>query len=83
MESVCRDLKKAYEQKIPIVPVSVNFSRLDFEMFDLVEEIGRILEKYGRQEHSLPVVFSLFLFKKQITENLKNATPEKNAGKTK
>ncbi len=55
MESVCRDLKKAYEQKIPIVPVSVNFSRLDFEMLDLVEEIGRILEKYGISKNDIHI----------------------------
>ena len=46
MESVCRDLSEAYEKSQPYVPVSINFSRLDFELLNLVQEINALVERY-------------------------------------
>ena len=46
-ESVCRDLKAAIDAGKPVVPVSLNFSRLDFELMDAVQELENIVEKYG------------------------------------
>lgn len=46
-EKVCSQIKKAYEGKYPVLPVSINFSRLDFELADLVSEVTACIEKYG------------------------------------
>ena len=47
MESVCRDIKKSYDSDYPRIPVSINFSRLDFELTDPVKEVSACIEKYG------------------------------------
>lgn len=45
-ESVCKDLRAALDAGKPIVPVSLNFSRLDFELMDAVGELEKLLQKY-------------------------------------
>ena len=45
-ESVCRDLREALDAGKPVVPVSLNFSRLDFELMDAVGELEDIVTKY-------------------------------------
>lgn len=47
METVCFELQWAYSKKLPIVPISVNFSRLDFELSDPVKELDACVKKYG------------------------------------
>ncbi len=47
VEQVCRDIKKDIEQQNKIIPVSLNFSRLDFDLLDLSEEVENCLAKYG------------------------------------
>ena len=39
MKSVCRDYRMRNESGLPLVPVSVNLSRLDFELCDIIHEI--------------------------------------------
>ena len=46
IESVCRDLRQALDEGKPVVPVSLNFSRLDFELMDAVQELENIIAKY-------------------------------------
>ena len=36
---VCRDYKERREKKLPLLPVSINLSRLDFELCDIIGEI--------------------------------------------
>ncbi len=36
---VCRDYRTRCESGLPILPVSVNLSRLDFELYDIIREI--------------------------------------------
>ena len=45
-ESVCRDIRNALDAGRPVVPVSLNFSRLDFELMDAVQELENIVTKY-------------------------------------
>ena len=45
-EAVCRDLREALDAGMPVVPVSLNFSRLDFELMDAVQELEDIVDKY-------------------------------------
>jgi EAL domain-containing protein (putative c-di-GMP-specific phosphodiesterase class I) len=44
--SVCRDLRTALDAGKPVVPVSLNFSRLDFELMDAVQELEDVVTKY-------------------------------------
>ena len=46
VEKVCQYLHERVEKKQPIVPVSVNFSRLDFAMCDMLRIVEDIVEKY-------------------------------------
>jgi len=46
-ESVCRDLRAAMDAGRPVVPVSLNFSRLDFELMDAVQELEDVVTRYG------------------------------------
>ncbi|MER2151259.1 MAG: EAL domain-containing protein, partial [Candidatus Limivicinus sp.] len=45
-ESACRDLREAMDAGKPVVPVSLNFSRLDFELMDAVKELDDLSVKY-------------------------------------
>lgn len=46
-ESVCKDLRTSVDEGKPVVPVSLNFSRLDFELMDAVQELESLVKKYG------------------------------------
>ena len=43
----CRDLRASLDAGKPVVPVSLNFSRLDFELMDAVGELDELVKKYG------------------------------------
>ena len=45
-ETVCRKLRESMDAGLPVFPVSLNFSRLDFELMDVVGELERLVEKY-------------------------------------
>ncbi len=47
IEAVCRDYRDASDNKKPFAPVSLNFSRLDFELCDIVGYLCETVEKYG------------------------------------
>ena len=51
-EEVCTELKRLEQLGIPIVPVSINASRMDFEVPDLAEHIRDLADRYGLK-HSL------------------------------
>ena len=46
-EQVCREIRLRLEGGLPLMPVSVNFSRQDFDHADVVGEMDRLYEKYG------------------------------------
>jgi len=46
IHQVCRDYRKAKDNNKPFVPVSVNLSRLDFELCDIAEYVKQMAEKY-------------------------------------
>ena len=52
-ETVCREIKLRYEAGLPLLPVSVNFSRQDFDYIDVVDEINRIFEKYNISQYGI------------------------------
>ncbi len=45
-EHVCRFLRKCMDKKLPMIPISVNFSRHDIFQPDFVERLEQIREKY-------------------------------------
>lgn len=46
IEQVCRDYRNAADAGRPFVPVSLNFSRLDFELCDIVGNLCALADKY-------------------------------------
>ena len=46
-EAVCKDLHGAIEKGLPVVPVSLNFSRLDFELMDATNVLEDLVAKYN------------------------------------
>lgn len=51
-EEVCRELRRCVELGLPAVPVSINVSRMDFDVPDLAGEIAKLADRY-EVEHSL------------------------------
>ena len=47
VDKVCADIKKRGDAGLPVVPVSVNFSRLDFTMCDMLKVVEDTVKKYG------------------------------------
>lgn len=70
-EKVCKNLREKLDQGEKIFPVSLNFSRLDFELMDAVSELERLVEKYRIPKEYLHV---------EITESA--LTDETNTLKT-
>ena len=55
MESACRDIQEMRESGNPVIPISLNFSRLDFEMVDIVSEVENCRKKYGVSNDELHI----------------------------
>lgn len=47
IEQVCRLLQRWKKESIPLIPISVNLSRRDFEKKDLVEDILQLIHTFG------------------------------------
>ena len=54
-ERVCAFLAQRREKELPVVPVSVNLSRLTLLAPGIVEEYGRICEKYKISKELVPI----------------------------
>ena len=54
-EQVCHNMKDSIERGRPVVPVSLNFSRLDFELMDAVGVLEGYVQKYGISKDFLHV----------------------------
>lgn len=67
IRQVCRDLHDAKENGEPLIPVSLNFSRLDFELCDMVAGLEQIAGEY-QIPHSLLDV--------EVTESALTDRPE-------
>lgn len=53
--NVCRDFDLARSEGIPVVPVSLNFSRLDFELCDIISALDEAAERYSIPHSSIDV----------------------------
>ena len=45
-EKVCSEIKPRYDANLPLLPVSINFSRQDFDHIDVPAQLNRIIERY-------------------------------------
>lgn len=68
---VCRDVRIRKENGLPLMPVSVNFSRQDFDHTDVVGRMNGIYEKSGADQY---VDRSYFIV--EVTEQEVAADPE-------
>lgn len=70
-EQVCRDVQIRKENGLPLLPVSVNFSRQDFDHTDVVNRMNAIYERSGAAQY---VDKSYFIV--EVTEQEVAADPE-------
>lgn len=70
-EQVCRDVRIRKENGLPLMPVSINFSRQDFDHTDVVGRMNEIYEKSGAAQY---VDRSYFIV--EVTEQEVAADPE-------
>ena len=55
VERVCRDINEVKETRRKLIPISLNFSRIDFDSLNLAEEVGNCLNKYGIDKSSIHI----------------------------
>jgi EAL domain-containing protein (putative c-di-GMP-specific phosphodiesterase class I) len=55
IESVCKDLRRSMDDGHEAIPVSINFSRLDFELTDIITHLELMIEKYNIPKTALHV----------------------------
>ncbi|MBR3313590.1 MAG: EAL domain-containing protein [Atopobiaceae bacterium] len=55
VEEVCKNFVRFMELGLPVCPVSINFSRLDFEACDVVAKVVESLDRYGLPHHLIRV----------------------------
>ena len=51
-EQVCKEVIIRHDNGLPLVPVSVNFSRQDFDHVDVLAELNRIYDKYNMADYA-------------------------------
>ncbi len=44
---VCKDLRHNMDNRLPVIPVSINFSRLDFVLMDIVSIIDKVVTEFN------------------------------------
>ena len=75
---VCKDLRERMDKGLPVFPVSVNFSRLDFIMCDMLEYVENERKKYDIPAHFIHVEITESMiaedeeFMKTIIESFRN-----------
>lgn len=68
IEQIAKDIRKSIDAGIPIVPISFNFSRTDFETCDPYKELTNIVDKYHLTSE---------MFRVEITESTLMSDPDK------
>lgn len=54
-DQVCKRIRDCMDSGLPVIPTSMNFSRLDFELMDAVGELEALVKKYDIPKHSIHV----------------------------
>ena len=71
-EQVCRDLHNVIQEGRTVVPVSINLSRLDFDLCDVFETIDEMVRRYDLQPELLDIEITESALSK-AGDSLKNA----------
>lgn len=71
-ESVCKQIRHCMDNGLPVLPTSLNFSRLDFELMDAVGEMEKLVEKYRVPRNLLHIEITESAITKDVSL-LKNA----------
>ena len=71
LKKICESLVEMKSQDMPLVPVSVNLSRINFELCDVVEEVMAIVDEYNIAHNliTIEITESAFINNKQFLEN--------------
>ena len=75
-EQVCREIKLRHDNGLPLLPVSINFSRQDFDHADILGEMNRLYDKYDLDRYVDKSYFIVEITEQDIatgTEKLHNA----------
>lgn len=72
IEQVCRDLRAELDAGQEVVPVSLNFSRLDFELYDVPAFLNEMSQKYDVPTTLLDVEITESALTEQLRELQKN-----------
>ncbi|MBR1861418.1 MAG: EAL domain-containing protein [Lachnospiraceae bacterium] len=64
-ENVISNMRESLNNNVPVLPASLNFSRLDFELMDAVEELEKLVNKYNISKKLLHVEIT----ESALTEN--------------
>lgn len=72
-EQVCREIGVRHENGLPLVPVSVNFARQDFDHVDMVAELNRIVDSYDIGRYGIGKDYFII----EITEQDMATAPER------
>lgn len=72
-EQVCREISVRHENGLPLVPVSVNFARQDFDHVDMVAELNRIVDSYDIGRYGIGKDYFII----EITEQDMATAPER------
>ena len=71
-DQVCRRIRECLDSGLPVLPTSMNFSRLDFELMDAVGELEKLVEKYDIPKEYLHVEITESALTEDV-EGLKSA----------
>ena len=55
LEMVCKNLRHCILNNLPVITVSINFSRLDFELMNVKEKINSMVNKYNIDKNYIHV----------------------------
>ena len=80
IEQVCRDLRADLDAGRPVVPVSLNFSRLDFELYNVPAFLEEMAQKYDVPSNLLDVEITESALTSQLS-NLQRNMEELRSGR--
>ena len=72
-EQVCREVSIRKDAGLPLLPVSVNFARQDFDHINMVEELNRIVDSYQIGQYGIGKDYFII----EITEQDIATAPER------
>ena len=52
---VCKDIRENMDKGLPVLPVSINFSRADFGLVDIVDIVSKTVDEYRVPHHLIHV----------------------------